>query len=389
MVPLDQLDPRALMSAAAAEASLDDFGDESFVEGLTIYLQAVTGEARLSDMGVMVIQATMIRNLVNRLRFVDDLKRHPEILDEEIIAPIAILGSPRTGTSKLQRLLSVDPGVQRLDLWRVLNPAPFPGWTPGEPDARVAVAVEFEQMLRQVGPEFMAAHPTLAMEPDEEAHLLDMTFECLSPQLRTYVPSYARWLSTRTGEEPYGYLRNLLQYLQWQDGGGRSRPWILKTPIHVGNLAVLCKTFPDVTVVTCHRDVVETMASFCRLIETVRKLCSDEVDPVALGQELMALWSGEIEKYLLQRDALNGSAEILDVNYREIVKNGTGVAQDIYERRGQVASPEAIQAFVRWEKENPQHRHGRNEYTLETYGLTPAAVQEAFGSYAARFGDVL
>ena len=45
----------------------------------------------------------------NRLRFEEDLKKFPEILDQEIIAPIVIVGLPRTGSTMTHRLLASDP----------------------------------------------------------------------------------------------------------------------------------------------------------------------------------------------------------------------------------------------------------------------------------------
>src|SRR5690606_6163617 len=80
------------------------------------------------------------RLLVNRLRFAEDLAHHPEILDEDVSDPIVVIGFPRSGTTVLQRMMSADPAMQSLKLWRLLNPAPFPGEAPGEPGGRLAFA---------------------------------------------------------------------------------------------------------------------------------------------------------------------------------------------------------------------------------------------------------
>ena len=45
------------------------------------------------------------------------------------------------------------------------------------------------------------------------------------------------------------------------------RRWVLKTPQHLENLGPLLRTFPDATIVWCHRDPVTVVASFCSLIE--------------------------------------------------------------------------------------------------------------------------
>jgi hypothetical protein len=381
MLDLVGLTPEELMFAARVEAGLDDFGDHSFVEGLTVYLESVTAEADLNPIGHRVIQGGVVRVLANRLRYVDDLQRHPEIAEEKITSPVVILGVPRTGTTKLQRMMCSDPGFQSLDLWRVLNPAPAPRNSSSQADPRIAIAVEYEQMLRQMAPAFMAAHPTLAMEPDEDAYLLDMTFECLFPQLRTHVPAYGAWLSDHRGIRPYEFLRSMLQYLQWQDGGAAHRPWVLKTPLHLGNIPSILHVFPDAVLVHCHRDLSAVLPSICRMVQSARQIVSNQVDPIALGSEMLGMWSAEMACYLNDRAAL--APEILDVDYRTILADTHGVIQQIYLRLGRELTHETRENFARWDERNPQHRHGRNEYSLDTYGLTAEAIHKAFDGYDA------
>ena len=50
-------------------------------------------------MGVAAFTAETTSLLVNRLRMEDDIKRHPEILDEPITKPLVIIGVPRAGSS--------------------------------------------------------------------------------------------------------------------------------------------------------------------------------------------------------------------------------------------------------------------------------------------------
>ena len=60
--------------------------------------------------------------LKNRLRVEDLLRRHPEILDDRIVAPIVICGLPRTGTTHLHNLMSADPALRSLPYWESLEP---------------------------------------------------------------------------------------------------------------------------------------------------------------------------------------------------------------------------------------------------------------------------
>jgi NAD(P)-dependent dehydrogenase (short-subunit alcohol dehydrogenase family) len=43
---------------------------------------------------------------------------------------------------------------------------------------------------------------------------------------------YLDWARTVNRVSPLSYLKRMLQYLQWQGGGRRNRPWVLKNPGH-------------------------------------------------------------------------------------------------------------------------------------------------------------
>jgi Sulfotransferase family len=213
-----------LLEQARRDTGLSDFGDLSFQEGLGVYVDALNREAGLNRLGMITARSEIVRMLCNRLRFASDLDRHPEILGEELEPPIVILGLARTGTTKLQRTISADPGVQRLELWRLLSPAPWPAAGASGEDPRIALAETLEAELSARFPEVMAAHALEAHEPDEETLLLELTFSAMTRgQVQAYrTPSYVDWLAGRSKREPYGYLRMLLQYLQMA-GRGRSR----------------------------------------------------------------------------------------------------------------------------------------------------------------------
>lgn len=198
------------MAAASAMTGLDDWGDDlECIVSLGILLADMRNTADLNDLGTASQAQDILRLLVNRLGFTRDLREHPEILDEELVPPIVILGLPRTGTSKLQRTIASDPGMQRLEVRRLLNPAPMPG----DPQTRISLGEQFEAMLRQA-PEFMARHPMEAHEPDEDLWLMELTFDAPVASHRLHLPNHRKWIADRQASA-YAYMRTLLQYLQW------------------------------------------------------------------------------------------------------------------------------------------------------------------------------
>lgn len=373
-----------LLAAASAETGLDDYGDRHFVKGLSALVAALPREARLNAIGEQMVYGGIIRLLTNRLRYLEDLKRHPEIREERIVKPIVILGLPRTGTSKLQRVMSADPGVQRLELWRSLNPAPFPGELPGQPKARIEAGLSVEKTLATVFPGWMARHPMEALEPDEELHIMDMSHECMISWLFSRVPSYRDYFSKADPRPTYQLLRGILQYLQWQDGGGRGRPWIMKSPVHIGDLPTLLETFPDATVVHCHRDPRKVIPSFASLIEEARKMGSDHVDPVEIGRDMFDYWAEQLDRNLSAREQLP-AGRVIDVQFEDICQDVVGVIARVYAQAGRRLTPEAVAAFRDYDARRPEHHWGKYDYSAAHYGLDLDEIDRRFAAYRARF----
>lgn len=375
-----------LLDAASAATGLDDFGDRHFIKGLSVLVPALRDEARLNEVGVQMNYGGIINLLVNRLRYVRDVQQHPQILDQRIAAPIIILGLPRTGTSKLQRVLSADPQVQNMLYWRTTNPAPFPGEQPGKPTARIEAAQAVEKMLAEQFPGWMARHPTEALEPDEELHLMHGSFECLISWLFARTPSYYDYIRQCDPRPMYRHLHAQMQYLQWQDGGARGRPWIMKSPVHTGTLDALLETFPDAVLVHCHRDVHKILPSIASLIEQARRIGSDEVDQKVVGDEMLDYWGSSLDRYLEIRARLPAD-RIMDVHFDEVVGDVLAVIRRIYARAGRELRPDAIDAMRAKERSQPDHNWGTYSYSAADYGYSRQIIDQRFADYQNRFLD--
>ena len=373
-----------LMAAAKLEAGLSDFGDLHFLTGLRRFVEAAPVEAKLNAIGEQMVYGGIAKLLVNRLRYVQDIKTHPEILNEKITKPIVILGLPRTGTTKLQRVLSASPQVQRMDYWRITNPAPFPNEEPGNPRERINAALAVENMLTSQFPGWMARHPTEALEPDEELYLMHGSFECMVSWLFARVPSYYDYISHCDQLPMYQHLYAQMQYLQWQDGGARERPWIMKSPVHTRALDSLLTVFPDAVLVHCHRDPQKILPSIAALIEEARKIGSDEVDPKVIGDEMLEYWSTSLDRYLEVRKKLPAD-RILDIQFKEIVDDVVDVIKRIYAYAELPLSDQAITAFKEHEAHRPDRHWGNYSYSAADYGYTEEIIERHFSAYSEQF----
>lgn len=377
-----------LLDAARAAAGLSDFGDPQFMLGLERVTAGFRDEAQLTPLGEQMAFGGLLNMLVNRLRYVRDVERHPEILDQEILGPIVILGLPRTGTTKLQRLLSADPGVQSLTYWRMMNPAPLPGEIPGQPVERIAQAEAAVDMLATQFPGFMARHPTEARQPDEEVLLMQGSFQCVVTWLFARMPSFYEFVNTTDPHPTYRYLRSQMQYLQWQDGGARGRPWVLKSPCHTGVLDTLLDVFPGAVLVHGHRDVRKVIPSIAGLVEEMRRIHSDPVDRRVIGPEMLDYFGGMMDRYLELRERLPAD-RVLDVRYEDVLTDAIGVVRRVYRHAGRALSDDAVAAMRVHEKERPQHQFGSYTYCAADYGLVPEAIDDRFRGYQERFAALI
>ena len=73
----------------------------------------------------------------------------------------------------------------------------------------------------------------------------------------------------------------------------------------------------------------------------------------------------------------------VDVRYADLVDDPMAVVRAIYARLGWPLGTSAAEAMEHWlALQAEQRRHEpRHEYSLEDYGLTPDAVDEAFAPY--------
>jgi hypothetical protein len=382
-----QLDPDALLRAARQQAGLDDFGGEAFIEPHRRLLDCAARDVDFSDEGLQHFRYHVVRCLVNRLRIREDFRRHPEILDEDVSDPIVVIGLPRSGTTKMQRILSSlpDTDIQKPYLWQMMNPAPFPDAPPGRPDPRIAVAGR-GGLSTDGRPEFEAAHLIAAEEPEEDGLMCDSTFDdwvwssIFAPSL-----DYYEWVIQRPHLDNYRHLRTMYQYLQWQNGGRRNRRWVTKNVQHIAYLGELLQCFPNATLIHCHRTPRDSIPSLAKLTLEIWSAVVKEVNPVFAGQAMFGWWQAATERYLAARDALHLDDRIIDIPYERIRRDAVRVAQEIYAGAGRPLTPAQLHCVMRWERDNEQYKHGRNMYSLEQFGLSEAQIDRGFADYIRRF----
>ena len=260
------------------------------------------------------------------------------------------MGLPRTGTTKLHRLMAVDERFKSLRAWQILNPAPFPGGRDATGrDPRIAAAEQVDAMIDALLPQLMAGHAVRATEVDEEAvTLMEMNFDYLLLAMRLRAPKFEAWVRNRGRCCPTtGFC--IVACSTCNGRWARPRPFVLKSPLHVSSLDALLEVFPGATLVHCHRDPAEACASFMRLAELGRGLCYEEQDLETLGSWVVSVLAEQIEANLEQRENLATAAR----NHRRRVSGHReepfSAMQSIYAARDMNLPASTRQAMLDWE----------------------------------------
>jgi Sulfotransferase family len=381
--PTTPLQIDTLLVEARRRAGLENLGPEWILESLGAYVYALRTEADLTAAGAIQTSEIIIRSLVNRLRMIDAIRQHPEILDEDLKVLVAIIGLPRTGSTLLQRILASIPGINGVRWWELQNFAPFPGEVRGQPTERLRFAEQMVADWLAATPEFAAIHPLSATQVDEESILLHNMF-CGALEFRAPIPSYVAWQCTADFRDAYADLRTTLKFLQWQEPARRGKPWVLKAPEHMLAPEALLMTFPDCKVIVTHRNPLQVIPSICSMWYTIQRLAVAQPDRVKIGQAIRRRWGPTLERFTTLRDRI-GDDRFVDINYRDLLKNPVGGARKALAAVGMALDAQGEVAINTWLEENSRDQRASHEYTAGDYGLSERELENDFANYIRRF----
>ena len=376
--------PDELVAEARATAMLDDFGGDSFREGLEVYCASVSSEAQLNEVGEIGIRGNIVASLVNRLRIVDWSNRHPAVTDERIEAPLVVIGMFRAGTTFLSCLLEQDSRNRALLRWEAGDGVPPPTPRTFRSDPRIEVARAAGDMLEQLNPRLRAIHHEEPDGPTECIAVMSQDFKSLTWEAISNVPAYGRWLLAADQRSAYEYHRLALQVLQ--SGGVRGR-WTLKSPHHAIALDALTAVYPDARLVLLHRDPVELCASVCSLITELSGCFSDADHRAYIADH----WQEMLEESIRRIDAFrvtHPDVPIVDIHYDDLVRKPVGTVASIYAAFDEALDSASHDAMMAYAAANPKGSLGVHGYTLAEYGLDAGAITERFAGYVDRYNVV-
>ncbi len=377
--------PVLMHEAQQRSGGLTDLGSGPFVDPLKRLISSLESEARLNSIGRVIARERILGHTVNRLHYVNDRKRFPEIAKQEIAQPVFIIGMPRTGTTILHDILAHDPANRVPVTWEAMFPSPPPETVTFDTDSRIEICEAMFPDIEAQIPGFKAMHPMGARLSQECVTLMGETMCTPLFHNQFRVPSYEDWVDLEADfRHVYDFHRRQLQHLQSRHRRDR---WVLKTGAHMWGLEHLLATYPDARIVFTHRDPVDSMTSYASLTSLVRTMGSDDVDRLEIARDWTARLRRAVGHALEVREARDYPEAIFyDMQFGDFVADQFGVVEEIYEAFGLPMSEEGearMRAFV---ADNPKGKHGSHSYSPEEYGVDPDTVRREFQAYIDRFG---
>ena len=365
-----------LLVDARQKTGLADFGPGDFREGLDVLLESLTRDADLSPTTDDAVVDNLRRRLVNRLELEAWYREHPDVEQLPVRGPVDINGLPRTGTTALANMLSLDPQFRPLRGWEQLQPCPPPLLDDEESDPRrLQVAEENEQL----SPELKAMHLFELDATTEDSEVLGMAFH--GQQFTLPVYGYHAWWRAADMNATYEYHRRVVTLLQ-----SRRPPnlWLFKAPHHNFHLEAIVAAYPDARFVVTHRDPVKAVPSWASIVSAILPAARSQRDLHRLGREVSEHLRVGVENGITARSVV-GAERFLDIHHRELLADPMGCVRRVYGFLGLELLPSVERAIPDWQDANRSGAHGSHRYTAEQFGLSTAQLRSDYDFYTRHY----
>jgi hypothetical protein len=377
------LDAAALLARAQEDTGLTDWADPTFEERFGMALDKIAGG--LDADGKRAAAENIHWLLTDRLKFFDDRKRYP-LADEVIERPMFATGEPRSGTTLMHALMSVDPDARALRFWEVMHPSPPPGTVDGE-DPRIAQAHGEWREINTKMWKWLHCHPYNDMlgnglPEDERTWAFD--FRVMTPTAWWRVPMQhiVGGLPTDAAAQ-YRIHKGMLQSFQYRRP---KKHWVLKG-FHGFRLKEFFEAYPDANLVWLHRDPVMVAASSTMMMSDIMEGIVGKIDLVAEAKGHVERVRASIANTMT--NPLVDDPRIHHVRYKDFVADPIGTIRGYYQFTGRELSDAGEAAMRDYLANNKGDRHGKFEYSTKVVtdaGYDLDELNEEFRPFRERFG---
>ena len=214
-------------------------------------------------------------------------KAHPGYRDRKVERPLVICGLPRTGTTALHKLLSLDPQFQGLNHWLTTWPmsrSPRAHWLDELGYRSATQALERRMMYTLC---LVADHEIFADDVDECLVVLSYDFVSNRFASMPQLPAYDAWLQAQDETPCYRRRVDTLRLI----GINNDRTWLLKNPGHFAEMAALLAALTDARAVITHRDPIKSIGSLMSHLANLQRCVNPDIDLRKTAERELTYWS--------------------------------------------------------------------------------------------------
>lgn len=375
------LNASQLLSAAEEATGLSDWGDPSFTQRFGLAVDLINS-AGMDAAGQQAAAANCHWLLTDRLRLFDDHARYG-LAAEVIERPLFITGEPRSGTTLLHALLSVDPDARALRFWEVMHPSPPPGLARADDPRRAQSDAEWREINTRMA-QWLKSHPYNDMLGDglpEDERCWALDFRVLTPTAWWRVPMGMKIAGLPL--DPPAQYRIHKMMLQAIQHGQPKRKWVLKG-FHATRFPAFFDAYPDARVLYVHRDPVQSIASRIKMAADLTEGLTGSVDMAE--QSRIHTAAGRAGFHAIMDNPMMADPRILHLNYKDVMADQIGAIRQFYEFAGYPWEPAAEQAMRDYLAHNRGDRYGKFEYSTALLDGDVDAIHAEFAAYRAKYG---
>jgi omega-hydroxy-beta-dihydromenaquinone-9 sulfotransferase len=319
----------------------------------------------------------------------------PRFRRETITRPVFIIAPPRSGTSFLQKLLSLDE--ERFVHWKMYHTI-FPAVCLQRLLATLVLldgklGGPFARMLASAERKWFGGwddmHKMRLNEPEEDGALFLYAFAgeaifLLFPFIdELWDVGFPDALPVAKRTKLMKYYRSCLQRHAYAHGKGRTM--LVKSTCSAGAVEALSEEFPDACFITITRHPAESVASHVSLDVPAWQAHSPEIPKDGAVAKSYAGLAVEWYKHLLQFGNRIAAERYFRIDYRDLVQDPRRVVEAVYRHFGWSMSA-AFRTRLDAVSQRQRTFKSRHTYTLEEFGLSEAWVEQELGDVIAAYG---
>jgi hypothetical protein len=370
-----------LHDTASTMTGLSHFGPPDYLPGLRALLAAFDTDPKLTELGRQFAIGGVVGTLAARLRAEQGWRERPGCRAIAIRQPLVITGIPRTGTTALHKLLSMDPQFQGLEHWLAESPMVRPSRESWESNPAYQASVAALEAYFTIMPEMRKAHDMVAGEVEECLDVLRQSFVTNRFGASVYIPSYDHWFFQQDEHASYRRYADVLRLIGAEEPQTR---WLLKNPGHIAEMECLLSVFPDALVVQTHRDPVKAIPSLCSTLHMARRMFEGGAARAeVIGPRECAYWSRATDR--TEQARATRPDQFFDVDHQQFHADPLGTVRCIYDHFGLRLGDRALERMRHWIAASPTSKHGEHRYSLSSYGVSEREIRDAFADYIAKY----